>query len=648
MEIKKSVVLLDGVGPAKKETLAKIGITSIKDLLYWLPRKYIDCTNPSLIESLQYGQMTAILADIKSVSKRRTRGRKTIVEAKLEDETGSIEAIWFNQSYIEPLLQRMKRGLFVGPVRAHYQTRRLIMAAPKIEKKPTILPIYPLTAGLTSRQINKLASAVLARTELKETLTKNDLDKLDLVDINKALRYLHNPNSLEEVRAGRRRVIFDELFSLQKKLAKIKLQYSRQAALKIKADAKLLQKFVSSLPFKLTDDQRKAIWQMAQELERGNPMHRLLNGDVGSGKTVVAAALALLVFKAKSRTVLMVPTEILAIQHAQSLTEFLSSFGIRVGLVTAFEKDFSADILVGTHALISDQAKLENVALVVVDEQHRFGVAQREKLRQKVTDSDKLTSLAPHFLTLTATPIPRSLALALFGDLDITILKQMPANRIPINTEVLRPATEHLAFEAIRAAAGRHEQSFVVCPLIEEQSGDAILLDEKKSVTEIYRRLTKEIFPNLKIKMLHGQIKSEQKEKILRQFQQGEFDVLVATSVVEVGVDIPAATVMFIEGAENFGVAQLHQLRGRIGRRDKQAQCFFMVRQDIDLALARAQKVASSTDGFELAHFDLQKRGPGELVGLAQKGINHLFLENLDFELLAQAQDLARKKVITA
>jgi len=637
MELKKSVTILPGVGPAKKEALQKIGITTVKDLLYWLPRKYIDCTNPTLIESLQYGQTTAILADIKSVSKRIGRNCRAIVQAILQDETGTIEAIWFNQPYIETVLRQMKRALFVGRIQSHYQSRRPIISAPKIELQPTVIPVYPLTAGLTSRQINKLALAVLDKTTLKETLLKKDLKRLDLIDLNKALRFLHHPANLDEVSAGRRRVIFDQLFRLQLKLAKIKQQYLQQTATIVLADAELLKQFTQSLPFELTNDQKKAIWQMSLQMQSGTPMHRLLNGDVGSGKTVVVAALALLVHRAKGRTVVMAPTEILAMQHSQSLSAMLNDFGLQVGLVTANTKNISADVLVGTHALISDDLPLDNVALVVVDEQHRFGVAQREKLRAKAHN--------PHFLTLTATPIPRSLALILFGDLDITLLREMPANRLPIQTTVLRPNTEHLAFDAIREAARRGEQSFVICPLIEEQSGDSIVVDERKSVNEVYKRFKSEIFPNLKMKVLHGQVESAEKEKILSAFQKGQFDILISTSVVEVGVDIPQATVMLIEGSENFGIAQLHQLRGRIGRRHLPAQCFFLVRQDIDRSLERAQKVAESNDGFSLAQYDLETRGPGELVGLAQKGLNHLFLADLDFGLLAQAQDLARQKV---
>lgn len=587
--------------------------------------------------------MVPILADIKKVDVRRGKRGQTIITAQLEDDSGTINAMWFNQAYITATLRNTKRAVFIGEPKPHYQTRKPVLMAPKIEAKLSILPIYSLTASLTSRFLNHLIKSVLEQLVIKDDLSASERKKHDLISLKKAYHQVHLPQSMDQVKAGQRRLVFDELFNIQKELAKIRQDRQGKQSLPIADDVALLKEFVAGLEFKLTDDQKKAIWQMTKEMaSTKEPMHRLLNGDVGSGKTVVAAALALLTVKSGHRAVVLAPTEILALQHEKTFSNLLQSFNVSVGLVTAKTKDWQADVLVGTHALISNQAKLDNIGLVVIDEQHRFGVEQREK----IVNMSAQNEIWPHLLSLTATPIPRSLALVLFGDLDISVLKEKPQNRQHIETQVIVPSQEDVAYQAIAYAASKNEQSYVVCPLIERVVNESLVEDERQSVTAVYKRLHERIFPDLKIAVLHGKHQSEKKGEILSKFRDGKIDILVATSVVEVGVDIPNATVMLIESAERFGVAGLHQLRGRVGRSDKKAQCFLMVRESSSQALSRCQKVASTNDGFILAQFDLGSRGPGDLVGIAQKGINKLFLDNLDFDLIKSAQELAHNHII--
>ncbi|MDO8471810.1 MAG: ATP-dependent DNA helicase RecG [bacterium] len=639
MTLATTVRALAGVGPAKARLLANLKIETVRDLLYWAPRKYVDCTNPQPIGELTVGSSVAVLAHVSQVAKRQTKSRKTIVSALLTDDSGSIEATWFNQPYLESTLKRTRQALFWGVVNRHWQTGLPILMAPKIETAPRVVPIYSTTTGLSSRQLNKMITTIVGQLVLPDPLEPTVRAQADVIELAKALSYLHEPVSMSDVAIAKRRLLFDELYVLQLRLAQAKKRLLQHQATSIKADAQLLKKFVGTLPFTLTDDQRQAVWQMALELNQTQPMHRLLNGDVGSGKTVVAVALMLLTVKSGHRAILMAPTEILVQQHRATITTLLNSFGVSIGLVTAGTKELDADILIGTHALLSKDVALPNVGLVVIDEQHRFGVRQRTLLRRRATEGRR----APHVLALTATPIPRSLALILFGDLDITVLHGLPAGRLPITTAVVQPTDEPQVYATMHAALARQEQIYVVCPLIEEQRGDELIVDERQSVKAVFERLQASSFGQYRMQVLHGQLPSYEKEAILTAFRDGQLDILISTSVVEVGVDIPRATVMVIESAERFGIAQLHQLRGRIGRRHLPATCYLMVREPSDAALARCQRVASTLDGFELAQFDLQQRGPGELVGLAQKGLNPLFLGDLDVNLLETAQRLARE-----
>lgn len=640
--LETAITALSNVGAARAALLEKIGIVTVGDLLNYGPRRYLDLTNPQPISSWRLGDLAVLNGEVRSVTARRSRQGKVIVTALLADDTGLLPAVWFNQPYRKGMLRVGQKMIFAGAVGREWKTGGLSLASPLTETKPRVVPLYSLTRGVTSRLLSSLAAQALTLVEVADHLSDEARQQADVVDLMTAYRYLHQPVSMDQVRAGHRRLAFDQLYSLQVELAKIRASRAAQPTVKIEADVSLLKDFVRQLPFKLTDDQRRSIWEMAQEMGvSSNPMYRLLNGDVGSGKTVVAAALALLTVKAGWRVIMMAPTEILATQHESTLAKLLAPFGIDVGLVTARVKNDQSAVLVGTHAVLGAIDR-QKVGLVIVDEQHRFGVEQREQL---VEQSKHDNQLVPHFLSLTATPIPRSLALALFGDLSLSFLRQLPAGRQPIATTVLAGNQVADAYAAIRAAAARGEQAYVVCPLIEEPSGDGLVLDERRGVTTVWQTLSRDIFPDLKVGMLHGRLKPKEKEQVIAQFNQGEINILVSTSVVEVGVDVPNATVMLIESADRFGVAQLHQLRGRVGRSDKPSTCWLILRSDEESAKQRCERVASTMDGFALAQFDLTQRGPGDLIGLTQKGINPIFLKDLDVTLLQQAHELARKSV---
>lgn len=641
--LESSVGTLPSIGPARVEALQTLGIETVSDLLNWVPRRYLDLTKTQEITSCKIGEFAVVAAEVVSVSARRSRRGQTIVTALLRDASGgTIPAVWFNQPYRKEMLRAGQQAIFAGRVGREWKTGTRSLTSPLTEQKPRIIPLYSLTKGVTSRLLSVLVTLALKQVTITEDLPPTVRQAADVIDRATALRYLHLPTSMDQIRSGHRRLAFEQLYALQRELARTRQQRRRQPAVAIAADVALLREFVAGLPFTLTTTQRQAIWLMAQELERASsPMYRLLNGDVGSGKTVVAAALALLTVRAGWQVLFMAPTELLAAQHATTLRTLLKPHQVTVGLTTAHTKDDGQSVTVGTHALLSPD-RHHRVGLIIIDEQHRFGVHQREKL---VTLSQHADGTVPHVLSLTATPIPRSLALALFGDLDVTPLRAVPKGRIEIKTTVLSVDQISVAYEGIRQAVGRGEQVYVVCPLIEESSGDGLIIDERKSVRQVWDELSKTIFPDLRVEMLHGRMKPAEKEAAIGRFNAGEVDIIVSTSVVEVGVDVPNATVMVIEGAEQFGVAQLHQLRGRVGRSTKQSYCWLVVHSDDPDARSRCDRVASTTDGFALARFDLSQRGPGDLIGLAQKGLNPLFLADIDAELLQRAHDLARAEV---
>jgi len=510
------------------------------------------------------------------------------------------------------------------------------------------VPNYHLTANLTHKQIRFLIKQIINLAgRVMDWLPFEVKKSARLINLAEAVREIHFPKNNLDIKKARERLAFDELFLIQLESQLVRKNLSLSRARAIEFNEAATKKFVDSLPFKLTDAQRKAAWEILQDIKKDRPMSRLLEGEVGSGKTLVAVIAILNAVLNKKQAVLMVPTEILAKQHFETISKLLAGLDIKIGLVTRTNKLISngkklkatdivaeADIIIGTHALIQEDIKFKNLALAVVDEQHRFGVEQRKTLVAKSGGE-----LTPHFLSMTATPIPRSLALALYGDLGLSVLDELPKNRKKIITAVVPEKKRAAAYEFIRKQIREGRQVFVICPLIDLSDKLGV-----KSVEEEYQKLKKIIFPDLNIGKLHGRLKPKAKEEVMKEFLEKKIQILVSTSVVEVGVDVPNASVMMIEGADRFGLAQLHQFRGRVGRSIHQSYCFLFTDSDTEKTLKRLAAVVKCNNGFELAKMDLKFRGPGEVYGIEQKGFPELKMASLfDYALMKQAREQAVK-----
>lgn len=648
--------------------LKRLGIRTLEDLLFHFPIRY-EAFAPALrIADVEPDTAVTVQGDVISVFNRPARaGRMILTEAAVRDESGIIKTVWFNQPY---LLRSIKPGMtmnFSG--RATLRKDGIWLQNPAYERiqsrdraeretkeraihTGSLVPMYAETKGISSRWLRHLISSHLRlANKFPDPLPPEVRASNSLPDIDAAIRSIHFPSSQEEARSAKRRLMFEELFFLQLQYLLRRKTLKSHLAPTISFDIPLLQSFVGSLPFRLTDAQRKAIWEIARDLAKPAPMNRLLEGDVGSGKTVVAAAACLLAAKSGFTSAVMAPTEILANQHYQTLDRLLSPHGITLRLTTAGKKqgDTTAHVHIGTHALIQKNALPQTLGLVVIDEQHRFGVNQRAELvkrkAQSAHGSDDLPfgmsgeQEVPHFLSMSATPIPRTLALTVYGDLDVSILDQMPPTRKPVLTAVVEPEQREEIYAFIRGQIKKGRQAFVICPRIEINESESVkspLLQrggggisfqkqlwnaEIKTVTDEYKKLSERVFPDLRIAMLHGRMKPKDKDTIMQRFRDGEFQILVSSSVVEVGVDVPGASVMMIEGAERFGLAQLHQFRGRVGRGPDQAYCFLFPTQK-GLAAKRLSALIDAKNGFELAQKDLVLRGPGDLLGVQQSGIS--------------------------
>jgi len=657
------------VGPAYLKRLQKLKIETIRDLFFHFPRRYDDFSQIVPISQLKLGQIATIqgiVAEIKTV--RIFRRKMTLTEAIVKDGTGSIKAVWFNQPYLSQTLSKGRKVWLAG--KTAFEKKVLCLSNPVYEIAGTadsvhtgrLIPVYPETSGLSSRYLRFLIKPLLFLTgQIKEFLPFSVRKEFNLMDLNKAVRQIHFPESQALAHLARQRLAFDEMFLTQLAILEQKEKLTREKAAAIPFNQKLVKSFVQKLPFQLTNDQRLAAWEIIKDMEKEKPMNRLLNGDVGSGKTAVAAIAALETAKAGYQAALMAPTEILARQHFETFKQMLQKTKWKIGLLTGSEnlvnsvkakrpqlkKDIKAGkikIIIGTHALIQEDINFKNLALVIVDEQHRFGVAQRAALQKKIYRIEDGLPTIPHLLSMTATPIPRTLSLTLYGDLDISLLKEMPKGRQKIITEIVPPDQRQKAYDFVRKQVKQKKQVFVICPLIEEseklsaRSGQA----EIKSVTQEYEKLSKEIFPDLKIAMLHGKLKAKEKEEIMKKFKEGKTDILVSTSVVEVGVDIPNAAVMLIESAERFGLAQLHQFRGRIGRGKHQSYCFLFAESSAKKTSQRLSALLTCKNGFELAEKDLKLRGPGDFFGERQWGLPDLTMSSLDdLELVKKARKAA-------
>lgn len=632
------------------EKLALAGCTTVKDLLYFFPRKYEDFSQVVAIAALQPGKVT-IKGVIESVAGRHIRRGLHVTEAVVSDGSAKVRVTWFNQSYRAAQLVKGQEFYFSGIY--GMQRNRYVLQNPATEKGDSdgvstarIVPIYRESAGLKSHQIRKVMHELLPlMAMLPETLPAEVIARENLLNINSTLTTLHFPDDAAQLEAAKHRIAFEEILTLMLASELNKKDISSLPGWKITFDAGQAKQFVGALPFTMTNAQRKAAWEICQDLDAGHPMNRLLQGDVGSGKTVVAAMAAYMAAKIGLQTAFMAPTEILATQHARTLADLLEPLGVRVALLVGSTKPKAkenvklhiasgdVDVAVGTHALIQKDNAFHKLGLVIIDEQHRFGVAQRAEL---LTHGNHM----PHLLSMTATPIPRSLQLTVYGELEVSILDEAPKGRQPIITKVVSPLARYKVYEHIDAQIKAGRQAYVVCPIV-AQGKDS----ELKSVEAEHDRLTKSVFKHRRLGLLHGQMKADEKERAMRLFKEKELDILICTTVVEVGVDVPNATVMLIEGAERFGLAQLHQLRGRVGRSEHQSFCY-VVPTTAQAVSQRLRELEQSTDGFHLAQVDLNLRGPGEIYGRAQHGALDLSFANLaDTKLLKQARDTAARLV---
>jgi ATP-dependent DNA helicase RecG len=653
-----SVLLLPTVAQGRAKQLEQLGVTTVRDLIYLFPRRHVDYSNLEKIGSVLFGRMSTIQGQVQSVSTSRTRTGKTMTDVIVGDETGSIHAIFFNP-YVE---RQLTEGTLVSMSGRVEQLRgTLCLKSPEWEvlhrdtlHTGRIAPIYPLTKGLYQKTLRNLVRIALDRglPLVEEHLPGETLKRAGLIGIRDALEWIHFPagNTAEEagsrLKAARARLAFDELLLMQLGLLQQKREWQGGPGNAISVDQAVLSEFLRSLPFAMTGAQHRALGEILDDMQSPEPMTRLLQGDVGSGKTVVAAAAALAVIRDSYQAAVMAPTELLAEQHLRSFTNLFAglpdSLRPRIGLITgsagaAARRDLYAltssgelDLLIGTQALIQDGISFSKLGLAVVDEQHRFGVAQRSALRDKGTN--------PDVLVMTATPIPRSLALTIHGDLDVSTLDELPPGRQPIETHWVQARQAARAYSFVREQVEKGRQAFIVFPLVEESD----VIDAKAAVEE-HERLSRDIFPDLNVGLLHGRMRPADKDETMIRFRDGEIDVLVSTSVVEVGIDVPNATVMLIEGAERFGLAQLHQFRGRVGRGSEKSYCLLVAGDAGGDSRARLQAMVDSQDGFRLAQIDLDLRGPGDFLGTRQSGLPELRLADLaDVRDLERARNEAR------
>lgn len=647
MNLLTRLTTIKGVGDKTGEQLELAGLRTVGDLINFLPRAYEDFSEVVKIADISPGKRT-IKAHVEKVETKRVRRGMTITTAVLADDSGKLKAVWFNQPYRMTQLQGDKDFYFSGNFEFSYNRYQLTNPSAELTSEvpvstDRIVPIYRAVKGLKSQVVRKILNEIRSfMLFLPDPLPADVVKRQKLISYADALVKLHFPNSNDDIEKGRERLAFDELFGLL-----LAAQLNKQANAQLEGwaipfDQQAVKHFVGQLPFKLTNAQRMAAWEIIQDFEKPTPMNRLLQGDVGSGKTVVAGLAARQAASSGFQTAIMAPTEILASQHAETLSKMLQPHGVSVGLLTGSVKgkareelyrqiaDGGVDVVVGTHALIQDTVAFHKLGFVVIDEQHRFGVAQRQQLLQK-------SARMPHLLAMTATPIPRSLALTLYGEMDISILNERPAGRKPIITKIWSPNSRAQLYDLIEEQLAAGRQAYVICSLIDDNPQN-----ELKSVQDEYKKLRVGPFKHRQIGLLHGKLKPAEKDAVMSEFASGKTDILVSTTVVEVGVDVPNATVILIENADRFGLAQLHQLRGRVGRSDAQSFCYLML-SDSKPASKRLREVEKSNDGFYLAEVDLKLRGPGEIYGRAQHGELNLQVATLgDTRLIARAQKEAR------
>jgi len=636
------ISVLPGIGPRHLVTLARLNINVLRDMLYYFPRRYDDYSKLKSINHLKYGEELTVIATVQSVRTRNLHSqKKQLVEAIVSDGSGALRVNWFNQPWVTKRLKEGSNIVLAGNIDQYLG--RLIMNNPEWEpleqqhlNTNRIVPVYPLTAGITQRWLRRSLNQVVTywAPRVQDPMPQGLRSSVGLLDLTTALMQIHFPDTLDDLERARYRLAFDEIFLLQLGVLRQKRAWQERAGRVFEISVEWVNEQTSRLPFSLTDAQQRVFQDIRQDLNSGHPMNRLLQGDVGSGKTVIAALAISSVTHQGAQAAIMAPTSILAEQHYGNLLNLLTKRSnsheitpepekheIRTGLTEGKIK-----LVIGTHALIEEPVNFDDLQLVIVDEQHRFGVEQRAALRSKGSN--------PHLLVMTATPIPRSLALTVYGDLDISVMDEIPPGRPEVSTYIITPQERERAYSLIRAQIQQNHQAFIIYPLVEKSEKSAA-----KSAVEEHARLKEEVFQDYNIGLLHGRLKPEEKETIMADFRDGKYHILVSTTVVEVGVDIPNATVMLVEGAHRFGLAQLHQLRGRVGRGSDKSYCLLIPENGNALENERLRVMTDTNDGFILSERDLEQRGPGQFLGTRQSGYSELKLANLsDVKLISNAR----------
>ena len=653
VDLSKSIQYVKGVGEARAKLLNRLGIFCLGDLIEFFPRNYEDRSIPKKIAELCDGEDALIEGlPVTRVSEARIRRNMTLLRMTVRDDSGMCKITWFNQPYLKSVFHVGEWYRFYG--RVSVKGGKFEMNSPVYDTAESskntgkIIPIYPSTFKLPQSTLRRVIENGLAEVDgrLDETLPQYILDSYNICDINTAIRQIHFPDSFDEFNIARKRLVFEELLSMQIALLALKNQYSKDVrGIEFSKDVKMSD-VINSLPFSLTKAQMRVLEEIDSDMESEKPMNRLLQGDVGSGKTVVAEIAAYKCVKCGYQAAIMAPTAILAAQHLESFTELLEKFGIRCELLVSgiskkkkddiLErlKNGEIDVIIGTHALLEENVVFKNLGLVVTDEQHRFGVRQRSVITQKGTN--------PDVLVMTATPIPRTLALILYGDLDISIIDELPPNRKTIETYAVTKNMESRVNEFLRKNVEQERQAYIVCPLVEENEEI-----NAKSVMELADNYKNKVFPDLKVEYLHGKMKPKEKDAIMESFKNGDIDILISTTVIEVGVNVPNSNIMVVENAERFGLAQLHQLRGRVGRGEYQSYCILKYNSKSDVVRQRMKVMTSTNDGFVISEKDLELRGSGEFFGTRQHGIPEFKIANLfeDIGMLKSVQAVALKIV---
>ena len=651
-EVNSPISVVPKIGPKYQAALEKLGIFTVEDLLYHFPSRYQDFTKIKHINELKDGDVVTVKAILGSVQNIFTKNRKRITKAKVLDHTGELDIIWFNQHYIKNSLETGKTYNISGKIGTF--DRKICFISPEMEpasdvfsnkKSDTIhtgrlVPIYPETYGVSSKWLRSKINFLLnSETDLKEFLPQEILKEKNFTEINKALNIVHFPNTIGESEECKKRFAFEELFIELLNVEKRKNDWSKKVNSKIfKPFKNEVNKLIESLPFRLTTSQLDALQEITTDLEKPIPMNRLLEGDVGTGKTIIAILASYIAHLNGTRVLYMAPTEILAKQHKETFEKILKDTYINIELETGAKKikvkDKDWDILIGTHALLFTENNYKNIGLIIIDEQHRFGVEQRGKI---VEISKEGTT--PHLLTMTATPIPRTLALTLYGDLSISVLKDFPFEKRTVTTKVIPEKEREKAYQWIKE---KNEPTFIVCPLIDVS--ESLSLENVKAAQEEYEILSKGVFKNKKVGLLHGRMKSKEKDEIIEKFRNGEIEILVSTPVIEVGIDVPDATIIVIESAERYGLASLHQLRGRVGRSEKEGFCFAFMSDNSRNSYRRLKYLEELNSGIDLAEIDLKIRGQGDIFGSLQHGFKKLKVADInDLQMLEDAKMEAQK-----